>query len=169
MENQNDPQLMRLEADVGDMLVPGQQYVLLSTIGPAKCVGENGQPQDFFAVKFRGAFGTRDDAEAHMRTIAKQDKYYDVYLAESGKWLTLPPPTVSNTIYHEDKLNEIFSQYKSDAVKQKQEFEARQEEMIKKSMSKVSDLEAKAAQLAQAAEADAQAEKEGEAPVLATE
>lgn len=166
-ENQNQPELMRLEADSGNMLVPGQLYLLLSVIGPAKCVDKDGKQEDFFAVKFRGAFANQADARSHMERLAKSDKYYDVYMAEAGKWLTLPPDGIEDVTYQEDKLNAIFSKYKSEAVKQKDMFEHRQEEMIKQAMDKVSKLEAEAAKLAAGDEAEeteveAKEEKEDE-------
>ena len=158
-ENQNEPSLMRLEADSGDMLVPGQLYLLLSVIGPAKCVGKDGRQEDFFAVKFRGAFANVADAKAHMQKLAKSDKYYDVFLAEAGKWLTLPPDGIEDVTYHEEKLNAIFSNYKSEAVKQKEAFEHRQEEMIRQAMDKMSKLETEAAKLAAGEEAKEEEEE----------
>lgn len=145
VENQNNPETMRLTKDEGDLLVPGQRFVLFSYIGPAKCVGEDGQTKDFQAIKFRGAFANQDEAERHMKHLAQSDPYFDVYMCDAGAWLVCPPPSRAGyTMYHEQHLNEIFSKYKSDAVKAKQDFEARQKSMIDKSEQRAKELADKA-------------------------
>jgi hypothetical protein len=148
VENQNQPQTMRLEKDEGNLLVPGQRFIVFSYIGPAKCKGEDGQPKEFHSVKFRGAFATQEEADKHMHHLAKNDPYYDVFMADAGAWLVLPPPRkMENTTYHEQHLNDIFSKYKEDAIRAKKEFETRQQTMIEEAERKNQELRNEAKKL----------------------
>ena len=72
-----------------DLFLPNNQnFALVSFVGP-----ELRQKNDKFGMKIRGVFGTRDEADAHIRKIRRFDTYTDVFLVDVGKWLLVPPPS----------------------------------------------------------------------------
>jgi hypothetical protein len=70
-----------------DTPIRGQEYCLFSFMSPEGLMNCNVR-----AVKFRGAFGTMAEAEKKARELEKIDKYFQIYIGESGKWLDFNPP-----------------------------------------------------------------------------
>jgi hypothetical protein len=71
-----------------DVPIRGQEYCLFSFLSP-----EGVQNCDVRAFKFRGAFSSLDKAQEKARELEKEDKYFKIFIGESGKWLDFDPPT----------------------------------------------------------------------------
>lgn len=70
-----------------DEPVRGQEFCLFSFLSPEGVMNCNVR-----AVKFRGAYPTMDAAEKAARELEKQDKYFKIFIGDSGKWLDFDPP-----------------------------------------------------------------------------
>lgn len=71
-----------------DDIIPDQRYCLLSFMSPEGIMNCNVR-----SIKFRGAFPTLEAAEKYAATLEKKDKYFKIFLGESGKWLPCDPDT----------------------------------------------------------------------------
>lgn len=70
-----------------DTPIKGQEFCLFSFMSPEGIMNCNVR-----AVKFRGAFPTMADAEKKAGELAKTDKYFKIFIGNSGKWLDFDPP-----------------------------------------------------------------------------
>jgi hypothetical protein len=70
-----------------DVPIKGQEYCLFSFLSP-----EGVMNCDVRALKFRGAYPTMADAEKAVRRLEKKDKYFKIFIGETGKWLDFDPP-----------------------------------------------------------------------------
>lgn len=72
-------------------------------------------------VRIGGVFSTYEDAQAHADSIVKLDEYHHVYVGEVGRWLPFDPNPnqVEDSVYQDEKLNEIMSGYKQNREKAK--------------------------------------------------
>ncbi len=124
-------QIDHLEADpIG---VPGQNYVLLSVVSP-----DSNQKSDKCGVKIRGVFATRQEADAHAKKLQKLDPTYDIYCADVGKWLLIPPDAtnIEEQEYAEDFLNNLMKSYKENQALAKQHFEERKKSILEEGLDK---------------------------------
>lgn len=66
------------------------------------------------ALKIRGSFSTREEAEQRAKDLAKIDPNFNVYVGEVGKWLPWEqnPSEVENNVYQEEELNKLMKGYK---------------------------------------------------------
>ncbi len=107
-----------------DKPIPGQEYALFSFLSPEGILNCK-----IRALKFRGAFPTQEAAEAYCKRLEETDKYFKIFVGESGKWLEFNPTVenvereaTSNKKYQEfldaqreqrsKKLNELAGKYK---------------------------------------------------------
>ncbi|VBB18111.1 hypothetical protein YASMINEVIRUS_574 [Yasminevirus sp. GU-2018] len=67
--------------------VKGQEFCLFSFLSPEGIMNCNVR-----AVKFRGAYPTMEAAEKAARELEKKDKYFKIFIGDSGKWLDFDPP-----------------------------------------------------------------------------
>lgn len=126
-----------LDEDV--FTVPGQNYALLSFVGP-----EQRQKNEKLGMKIRGVFNTKEEAEAHIRKIRRFDTIMDIYLVDMYKWLLIPPP--SNPLelpdaelkYDESQkyLEDLIGGYRKNQELAKQHFEERKAAVIKEGLDK---------------------------------
>lgn len=113
-----------LDEDV--FTVPGQNYALVSFVGP-----DQRQKNEKLGMKLRGVFATPEDANAHIRKIRQFDKIMDVYLIEMWKWALIPPPANPLDVEHMDVrydqefLQNLMSGYKANQQHAKELFEER--------------------------------------------
>lgn len=70
-----------------DTPIKGQEFCLFSFMSPEGIMNCNVR-----AVKFRGAYPTMADAEKKARELEKTDKYFKIFIGDSGKWLDFDPP-----------------------------------------------------------------------------
>lgn len=113
--------------------VPGQNFVLISVVSP----GSN-QKADKCGVKVRGVFATRQEADAHAKKLQKLDPHYDIYCADVGKWLLIPPDPngIEDQEYAEDYLNNLMKSYRENQALAKQHFEERKKSILEEGLDK---------------------------------
>ncbi len=70
-----------------DTPIKGQEFCLFSFLSPEGIMNCKVR-----AVKFRGAFSTMDEALKFARELEDKDKYFKIFIGESGKWLDFDPP-----------------------------------------------------------------------------
>ena len=70
-----------------DVPIRGQEYCLFSFLSP-----EGVMNCDVRALKFRGAYPSMVEAEKAVRKLEKKDKYFKIFIGETGKWLDFDPP-----------------------------------------------------------------------------
>ena len=104
----------------------GQNYIVLSYVGP-----DASQKCDDHAVMFRGAFRTLEEAQEYARTMSQQCAQLDVYVAEAGKFLVLPPNVaIENTEYSDERLDNLMKGYVENQAKAKEAYDVYKNEMI---------------------------------------
>lgn len=100
-----------------DPVIHGQEWICVSFLSPEGV--KNCRLRGF---KFRGAFATRQEAEAHAKEIQdKLDPDFHIYVGEGFKWLPWDqdPETVENQEYHEKELNELMKSVKENLLLKK--------------------------------------------------
>jgi DNA repair exonuclease SbcCD ATPase subunit len=112
-----------------DKPIPGQLWVCLSFISP-----EGIKNCSLRALKVRGVFGTRKEADEHAIEIQKYDPDFHVFVGEVGKWLPWDPDVndVEDQVYQEKELNDLMKEYKNNMAKAKQVEEQRKKDMLEK-------------------------------------
>lgn len=113
--------------DEDQLKVPGCAFVLLSFVSP-----ESNQKCDKFGLKVRGAFATREEAEAHVERLMRIDPNFDVFVADCYKWLLCPPKAeeVQDEVYIDKFLNRLIQTHKEEQMKAREAFEEHKREMI---------------------------------------
>jgi hypothetical protein len=113
--------------------VPGQHYVLLSVVSPT-----SNQRADKCGVKVRGVFSTRQEADSHAKKLQRLDPHYDIFCADVGKWLLLPPDIsgIEDQEYQEDYLNTLMKTYRENQELAKQHFEERKRSVLEDGLDK---------------------------------
>jgi len=125
-----------LEEDIihsGDL-----RYALISfvTDSPESRQRLEGAPPGKLALKIRGAFATKDEANAHVKRLMKTDPAFDTFLVDMYKWLLLPPPEnkIADVQYQESFLQDMITTYKESQLNAKQHFEERKRMIIEKGL-----------------------------------
>jgi hypothetical protein len=118
---------MSLEQDF--LTVPGQLFALISIVGP-----DMPQKNDQLALKIRGCFASKSEAESHAKRLQKEDGLVDIYVVDMYKWLLIPPDRtqIDNVHYREEKLEEIFTKYNENQRLAAAHFEKRKRDMMAK-------------------------------------
>ena len=113
--------------------VPGQHFVLLSVVSPT-----SNQRADKCGVKIRGVFATRQEADSHAKKLQRLDPTYDIFCADVGKWLLLPPDTdgIEDQRYQEEYLNTLMTTYNDNQQLAKQHFEERKRNVLEDGLDK---------------------------------
>lgn len=112
--------------------VTGQKYALVSFVSPDHV---EGQPKGSgkVAVKIRGAFDNIEQAQHHVKKIAKADNSVHTYVVDMYKWLLAPPDTdkIKDQIYHEEFLQNLFKGYKDSRAVAAEAFKKRVDKVKK--------------------------------------
>lgn len=111
-----------------DTTVPkNQNYALISVVEP-----NSNQKSNQCALKIKGVFESREEAEKHVQLCMKMDPTFDIYLVEMGKWLPIPPNNseIEDEVHQNDTLNNLIKGYKEQQILSKQHFEERKREQI---------------------------------------
>lgn len=111
------------------VLPPGQVYALVSFVGP-----ECNQKTEKLAMKIRGVFATRAEAESHVRKLQRTEdsgSSVDIYLMDIGKWALIPPDpaTIDDQQFQDTKLNELMTGYREKQVEARAKFEERKKQI----------------------------------------
>ena len=115
-----------------DPVIHGQEWICVSFLSP-----EGVKNCNLRGFKFRGAFATRQEAEAHAKMIQeKLDSDFHVFVGEGFKWLPWDqdPETVENQEYHEKELNELMKTTKEQLYLKKQHENERKKKYIEQAM-----------------------------------
>jgi len=87
------------------------------------------------ALKIRGAFATKDEANAHIKRLMKTDGSFDVYLTDMYKWILLPAPeNIEDVQYQEQFMSDMIKAYRESQIDAKQHFEERKRLIIEKGL-----------------------------------
>lgn len=94
--------------------------------------------KDKVALKIRGAFSTKDEADAHIKRLLKTDNMFDVYLVDLYKWLLLPPEQdkIQDVQYQDNYLNDMIREYKESQLLAKQHFQERKQKIMEDGLDK---------------------------------
>lgn len=105
----------------------GQNYALISVVSPS-----SSQKHDVCAMKIRGVFDTKEDAQHHVKRLMQSDSTFDVFLVEMYKWLPIPPDSskIEDTVYQEEVLNDIIRGHREEQLRVKEHFEERKKESL---------------------------------------
>jgi len=111
----------------GDLrTVPGQNYVLLSVVGP-----DCPQKTEKYGLKISGCFPTQEDAENHAKKLQSDDGTFDIFVASMYNWLLIPPDRDQITPHYADeKLEEIMTKYRENQIQAAKMFEDRKKDMM---------------------------------------
>lgn len=72
------------------LTVPGQRFALVSFVSP-----HGKQKSDQCGMKIRGVFNSKEEANAHVKRLQKEDNTFDIFLVEMYKWVLIPPDVLS--------------------------------------------------------------------------
>lgn len=110
-----------------DEPIPGQKYLCISFISPEGLM--NCKTRGF---KVRGVYGSMSEARAACKTLQKRDKYFDVFVAEVGKWCPWDPTPqqIKEEVYKDKDQNQIMKNIQAKEMKQLNEIIGRQKEKI---------------------------------------
>lgn len=124
-----------LDEDV--VTVPGQNFALLSFVGP-----NQRQKNERMGMKIRGVFNTREDADAHVKKLRKFDTQLDVFLVDMYRWVLIPPPTNPLELEHADVeydqkfLNDLMKGYRESQQLARAHFEERKRAVLEEGLDK---------------------------------
>lgn len=78
-----------------------------------------GNTNDGFAIKIHGLFKSEDDAKKHADILKDIYSIYDHYIVEMYRWIPLSvnPDDISNKIYQNDKINNLFKEHELQTLK----------------------------------------------------
>lgn len=107
--------------------IPSQKYALISVVSPTST-----QKFNHCALKIRGVFSTKEDAEHYVKRLMQADDTFDIYLVDMYKWLPIPPDNdkIDDIVHQEEMLNEIVQGHKESQLQAKQHFEERKKEAM---------------------------------------
>ncbi len=110
--------------------VPGQNFALVSFVGPEFCRQKSGQ----FAMKVRGCFATEDEAKAYVKRLQRSgDNVVDIFLVSMYNWVPCPPDpmSVQSQEYQEQFLQDLMTGYAESQRSAKEIFSDRKEKVMK--------------------------------------
>jgi antitoxin component of RelBE/YafQ-DinJ toxin-antitoxin module len=136
-QQQQDPTLAHGASwtDIDKVVVPQCNYVIMSVIERDPELQTMETPEGCFAVKLRGVFNYKEEAEKALEKLSKMDTDVDMYIADCYRWLMLPveKDAIKDVRYREEYLQEMFSSYKTSQEEAKQFMrQAERDELTKK-------------------------------------
>lgn len=101
--------------DADKVVVPQCNYVIVSVIERDPELQSMDTPEGCFAVKLRGVFNYKEEAEKKLEQLSKLDTDVDMYVADCYRWLMLPVEknAIKDVRYREEYLQEMFSSYQT--------------------------------------------------------
>jgi hypothetical protein len=113
-----------------DYPVPNQTFFVLSYL-----LANKSNPESFPMIKVRGSYRTLEECQKRIDTLKNIDPYFNLYIAEVGKWGGLyEPEKVANmqdvdVVYYNKTMNTLMSEYKKNKEAQQDVFEQRKNKM----------------------------------------
>ena len=118
-----------------DTVLPGQEWIVVSFLDGRKL---QNCKHDFSMMKFRGAFGTQEEANAHATSLQQMDPFYNIYVAQGFCWI----PAEDNAEYAKEgkyaeaELNSLMKKYLTSQAQAKESYERRKNELKMDAISK---------------------------------
>jgi len=132
MANTNDlPVGLALEPDY--IQIPGQNFALVSFVGPEYCRQKSGQ----FAMKIRGVFATEEEGKQYVKRLQRSgDNVVDIFLVSLYNWVPIPPNPmeVQSQEYQEQFLQDLMSGYAESQRSAKEIFNERKQKVMKEGL-----------------------------------
>lgn len=112
-----------------DETIKNQLWVCMSFLSP-----EGIKNCSLRALKVRGVYPTKDEADARAKELQDLDPYFHVFVGEVGKWLPWDPDpnSVQDQEYQNRELNDLMKGYKDNLEKAKKMQQERKQDMIRK-------------------------------------
>ena len=100
-------------------------------------------------LKVRGTYDTLQEAEMRAKRLQKSDPTFNVFVGQVGFWLPWDPEAndVGEEKFLNDELNELMTEYKSNADKRDEIFNTRKRDLIQKNNLEVKAHHAEIAEL----------------------
>lgn len=116
-----------------DPPIKGQTYVVISFLSPERVEGSNPGVR---ALKVRGVYATREEAEARSKYIRDSvDPHFDVYVGEVGKWLAWDSREhTDKESYADEALDKLMNSYLAQQKLSKEELEKRRRTEIEQAV-----------------------------------
>lgn len=134
INNKNDPLNNFFKPELVEMLVKYNKYRNNNHKDNMKLLKKRFPNETFrSAVKFRGAFPTRQKAQKYADALFKKDKVVNIFVMQAGAWVPFNPgeDEIKNSKTTEKKLNNLLWQYRKNQVYAEHFFNERKEELIK--------------------------------------
>lgn len=108
--------------DEDTQTLAGQKYALISIVSP-----QSNQKSNISAMKIKGVFEHREDAEKYVKKLMQLDNTFDIFLVDMYKWLAIPPnvESIEAQEHQEKELNDIIKGHKEQQILAKSHFEER--------------------------------------------
>jgi len=94
------------------------------------------QPQrsDKLGLKIYSTHANLDDAKNHAARLQKEDATFDILVVETCTWALIPPDknSIEDSHYVEEKLEEIFQEYRKNRAAAAAMFDKRKRDMMTK-------------------------------------
>ena len=102
---ENNPDRTYVDTLENDEPIKGQEFCLYSFMQPEGIMNTN-----IRSVKIRGVFSTLEDAKKRAEILRKNDKDYDIFIDDTGKWMEQDPDPLSvpEAVYKNKKENQIM-------------------------------------------------------------
>ena len=107
---------------------PGQNYALISVVSP-----DSNQKSKSCGVKIKGVFESIEIAQMEAKKLMELDSTFDIFLAEVGKWLPIPPDKamIESQEYQDGYLNSLIQGHIKNNKLGNQMFEERKKDLMK--------------------------------------
>lgn len=129
MKNTTGTKIDRL---MEDDPITDQYWACLSFLSP-----EGVRNCNIRALKIRGVFATREEADKRAKELQQIDSNFHVFVGEVGKWLPWDPDPndVKDQIYYEKELQKLMEGYKENLDKSKKMHHQYKQDMLKQAAS----------------------------------
>ena len=122
---------LSLEPDY--ITIPGQNYALVSFVGPEHSTCRQKSANGKFAMKIRGVFATQEEAATYVKRLQRSgDNIVDIFLVSLYNWVPCPPNPmeVESQEYQEQFLQELMQGYAESQRSAKEMFNDRKEKVM---------------------------------------
>ena len=120
--------------DEDTQTLAGQKFALISVVSP-----QSNQKSNICAMKIKGVFEHREDAECYVKKLMQLDNTFDIFLVDMYKWLAIPPniESIEAQEHQEKELNDIIKGHKEQQILAKSHFEERKRFEIEQQLKKL--------------------------------
>lgn len=132
--------IMSVDRLTEDTPIEGQKWICLSFLSP-----ENVKNCTTRGIKFRGAFATKEEADAYAKQLQQSDPKFNIFVGEGFKWLPFDPEpnTVKDQRYYEKELNELMDAYDKNEAQRRQVEQERKKKKMEEAINESDDQKRK--------------------------